>query len=400
MSQLSDPYQSPLIEALSLLKIGDIKIARMKLGLPLNLLTDEEFIQGMISLEQGVNLFKQGKQPEAVEHFQKVLPIINNSTDEETKVFVNIMSNFAEGISRLLKGDAYGALPFLDISADAIERLSFFLPGLDKVTFSLKATSYIALARANLNAGDITSAESWIGKAYGEYEQLFALLDPENKEDIPGFVEIYTSRIEVANLFAFLDIQSLDLDNMEQHLKTVSEDVSKLEHFVEKIQPGPFQKVARTILILHSVLKDLYSIESDLVFGRSPVNKNRIEKLQRVAQDLFKAKEIAEKAGERGKGILYPINQLSKIRQNLLKIGKIGKEEFGRFAGIVSLCSLIVLIIVVHLTIRPSGFTALLYFLGQLILSLIVGFGYGAIRFRPLLKLYSEALKTKDEKRN
>jgi tetratricopeptide (TPR) repeat protein len=397
--QVPESYQPKLDELLEemfgLLKKGDIEGARIKFGLSSNLVTDEEFIHGMISLEQGLILFVQGRQPEAVEHFRKALPIINKSTYKEAKTLIKALIGFAEGYSKLLKGDAYGALPLLGMSTEVIEKFSFFEPELKNAVISLKATSYAALARASLNEGDISAAESWIGKEYDQHEQLLALLNPANEADYIGFVEIYGSRLETAVLFAFMALQSLDLDRMEKRLKSATDNEARLSEFVDKIQSGPMQNVAIVILKLYSVLRDLHKMEKALVFDRSPLNKNRIEIFQHISRELYDAKEIAKRAGERGKGYLYTIDQLEKIRKNLLIAGKIEMRDFGRFAGIISVCALVALMFVLYITIRPSGLLAFLYFIGATIMSLIAGFGFGALRFRPLLKLYLDAVKTK-----
>lgn len=384
-------------EALELLKRGDTTNARLKLSIPASV-TDNDFVQGMVALEKGAELFKQGRQPEAKDYFQKALPMINNSIDEEAKVLVRWLLSISEGISRLLCGDAHGALPFFEFSNDVLERISFFIPDFKKIAFSSKAMVYISLARANLNAGEIATAETWAGKAYDQYAQLLTLLDPKHEEDIPAFVEIYGTRLESVVTFARFDLEALDLDNLEKRLTAVRDDSSKLREFIEKSSAGPIQNVAKVLLILYSIMKDLHSLEKDIVFSRLPINKNRIEKFQSTAQQLFEVEEIAKKTGERGKASLYTISQLKRIRQNLLVAGKIGKEDFGRYAGVISFFCFLAIMIIVNILIKPSGITALAYSLGALIMSLIAGFGYGAIRFKPLLKLYAETLKPKSDK--
>jgi len=49
--------------------------------------------------------------------------------------------------------------------------------------------------------------------------------------------------------------------------------------------------------------------------------------------------------------------------------------------------------VLVHFTINPGENTALFYFLDELIILLIIDFGYGALKFRLLIKLLSEMMK-------
>ncbi len=85
------------------------------------------------------------------------------------------------------------------------------------------------------------------------------------------------------------------------------------------------------------------------------------------------------------------------LQQNLLQIGKTATQDFGRFNGVVSLSAFISLYLLAHFTLRPARYQGAPSFVGALILSLIVGFGYGALRFRPLLKLFADAMRERPE---
>jgi hypothetical protein len=64
-------------------------------------------------------------------------------------------------------------------------------------------------------------------------------------------------------------------------------------------------------------------------------------------------------------------------------------------SGPIALCALVLQITIVHLTIKPAGYAAILFFLGEIIVSLIVGYGYEALKFKPLLNLYADTIKRK-----
>ena len=89
--------------------------------------------------------------------------------------------------------------------------------------------------------------------------------------------------------------------------------------------------------------------------------------------------------------------QLDRLQEKFWEIGKVKKKDFGKFGGIISFVVLVIQILIVHFTAHPTGTVALLFFLGEIIISLIVGFGFEAIKFKPLLSLYSEALKAKKQ---
>lgn len=396
MPDIQKAIEFPLLEAFKFVKIGDLKNARLSLNLTEIEIGNEELVNGIISLDTGLSLFIQGRHPDALEYFKKASFLISLLPDEATKFIINTLMNFTEGITKLLKGDAHGALPYLDISADAIQRLSYFIPGFTKASYSTRATCNIAIARAFMNGGDLQNAKLLISKANTEYEQLLLLLDKTKSEDIPFLMEIYGTRVEIGLLFISLDLQSLEINDMNERLEAIKSDVEKLEPLINNYPINQIQRVVTILVDYYSIMKEFKSLVHDLIFLRLPINKERIQKLQNLRVKLFIVKESAENAGERGQLFLHSINQLIKYRDNLLTIGHVSKSDFGRFAGIISGSMFIMLTIVVTFIIRPSESTALLYFFGNFIMSLIVGFGFGALKFKPLLKLYSEALKTKN----
>jgi hypothetical protein len=79
------------------------------------------------------------------------------------------------------------------------------------------------------------------------------------------------------------------------------------------------------------------------------------------------------------------------------KIGKVQKNDFGRMSGLIALSALILQVIIFHLTIRPTGNAAISFFLGEIVVSLIAGYGYEALKFKPLLKIYSDSISKKSD---
>jgi hypothetical protein len=251
----------------------------------------------------------------------------------------------------------------------------------------------MALVRIYLNNGDIHNAESSIGNVYNQFDQLIKLLNEKDIEDNGYFADIYGANIEYAIVLASLDLQSLDFENMDRQLKSASKSVSKLTELLDKIDDNQIKRILEALLNIYTVLKDLHRITKNLIILRSPLNKNDIIKINDIGTLLFNTKKLAELSGERGRGVVNAINRLEKFRLNLLSVGKINKSDFGRFSGIVSLITLIILIIVIHLIIRLPELNKPGVLLLEVIMSLITGFGYGAIRFRSLLKIYSNIIK-------
>jgi hypothetical protein len=383
----------PLSKAIELVKKSNLSSARLVLEIDENQISNNDFINQIIALEHGFDLATIGNQVEALVHFKKALPIINHLKDPELRIILLTIVAFCEGVTRLLNGDAHGALSFFNAGTEIIEKLSFFNPYLEKSYLYFRAICHMALVRIYLNNGDIHNAESSIGNVYNQFDQLIKLLNEKDIEDNGYFADIYGANIEYAIVLASLDLQSLDFENMDRQLKSASKSVSKLTELLDKIDDNQIKRILEALLNIYTVLKDLHRITKNLIILRSPLNKNDIIKINDIGTLLFNTKKLAELSGERGRGVVNAINRLEKFRLNLLSVGKINKSDFGRFSGIVSLITLIILIIVIHLIIRLPELNKPGVLLLEVIMSLITGFGYGAIRFRSLLKIYSNIIK-------
>ncbi len=392
--------QSSIFKALKKLKEGDIDEARRLMGIQPRQVNDEDFAAGMISFEKGLTFLLSAHHPKAVQPLREALTIIKLSTDDDAKFFVSVLADFADGISKLLGGDAHSAVGLLDVSAEAIERLSFFLPGFEKLALSFKAASRVALARTFMNSGNLSEAESCFGSVTSIYDDLLGRLNETNKEDIPLIAEVFGSRIEGSILFMSLDISVLDFDSMNLRLESTKDSYDRLKEILPKVAESPIKSAFEILCILYTVFETITPIGRRIIIERMPLTKVEFEELSAIDSKLFQARQIANTAGERGRVFLFSINQLSRLHERFLPIGKVRKKDFGRLSGLISLMALIVQVLLVHFTIRPTGNTALVFFLGEIIIALIVGYGYEAIKFKPLVGLYSEALKSRIDKTN
>ncbi len=396
MKDQNDKY--PIKKALKSLKEKDILTSKNLMGINSDQLDDRDFVEAMRSLENGLTLLAKGHHPQASEPLRKALPILNLSSNEEMKFLVSIMADFSDGISKLFAGDAHSAATLLNLSTEAIERLTFFIPGFEKVALSCKAASQIAVSRTLLNSGNLPEAEAIFGKVEIIYRELRELLDESNKDDIPFLAETLSSKIEFSILLMSFDLTVLDFDSMKNRLDAAKTNYTELLKILPNFADTPIKTVLEVICILFSVYKVLAEIGNKIICERKPLTIKDIEKLIEVDKKLFEAHQKANISGERGRPLIFSISQLNKLQERFLEIGKIKKKDFGKYGGFISLGALIIQVLIVHFTIHPAGTEALLFFLGEIIVSLIVGFGFEAIKFKPLLSLYSEAIKAKINK--
>ena len=392
--------KSPLMLSLQYLKKKDLKSSLEVLDITESQAQEIDFINCMMALEEGLNLLFSGHHSQSVVHLRNATPLLEIINDGETKFIVHTLANFAEGISLLLQGNAHEAAKLLKIGSKEVQRLNFFIPGMEKLLLSFKAAAEMAVAKTYLNIGDMPSVESTFGKILQIHEEFLSKLDETKHEDFPFFQEIFGTQVELSLIFMRLDLEVLDFDSLAKRIEFTKENFNKLGSFIEKssksiTNTNPIKKVLEITQLLYEIFEIYSRIGKSVIMERVPLTKCQIKELLIADNKIFEAHQKANNAGDRGKLYLYTINQLKRLNYSLFVIGKVQKNDFGMKSGLIALCALIVQIVIVHLTIKPTGNAAITFFLGEIIVSIIAGYGYGALKFIPLLNLYSDTIKRK-----
>jgi hypothetical protein len=389
---------SPLNNAIYHAKSGNIQKAREELVIQDEDITDQYIVDSLIDFEQAYDLLISGQHSKAVDPLKKSLYLIEKSNDSDTRFIVNFLKEYADGIEKLFSGDVVGAYDKLNISAETLEKASFFDPNFIKYALSIKAASHIALARQNLNIGHLEKAESIAGAIAQIYSDLISRLDENKEEDLALLAEANAIQLEMFNIFSSIDISVLDFDSAEKRLNASIQFYEKLKYHFPNLKDNTIKLVLEVDLILYDVLNKILQIGRSVIYEKSHLTEKDIRTLKDIDLNLYNAKNLALKAQERGRGYFYIINQLSRLQERLLIIGKIQEKHIISISGVIALVSFLILLFSVDFTINPSGYEAIFYFIGELIISLIVGFGYGAVKFVPLIRLVTEALNTKKDK--
>jgi len=374
----------------TLVKRNEIGKARELIKIKDDKITDSQFIDYIISLEKFIKLFVSGRQPEAFQYVSNIDQLLSFSNDDGLKYFLNTLLNFSEGLRRLLAGDVWKAESLLDIGSKDMERMSFFVPEFKKFGLNYKAVAKIATVRIYLNAGDIETAKRVSGEVNDIYDELLKTLDANIESDLSGFAEVFAAKLELSNLFTSLDYILYDLESMKNRLDNATVYKRELEKYKSQLKDGPIKLLIMASINIHSIFLEFYKLTRKILVLREPFDKSDIKELSEIQKTLFDTKELTINAGLRGQGYLYMVNQLIAIRNNLYSLGKISKKDFGRFSGMISGIAFLIFLIIVQLFIQPSAQLQFVYIFSVLILSLIVGFGYGALKFQPLLKLLSK----------
>jgi hypothetical protein len=391
---------SPILRALELLRTGQVQEARTVLGLRASDPSDQDFVQGLTAVETSLRLLAGARPTEALPHLERSLALVQRANDQEAKLLIPILIEFARGLTKLHAGDAHGALHSFEEVSTATETLSFFAPDLGRFAANSRVLACIALARASLNAGDVQAAERWWGKTEDILRELSALLNPENAADAPAIAEAYGTSVEFASSFALYDLQALATADAAERLLLVVAKRDLLEQAIRHVPDGPFRDICETTLIVNKALERIVSVTDKVLYGAGSPDITALETLRHQVKELSRARELASRAGDRGAGYRWMIGHVGRFARNLMTVHGFRKEDFGRYAGLVAGGVFVVLMGIVHLTIRPSQTLGAWYFLGCLILALIGGFGFGALRFAPLLRIYREVLRDTPEKSN
>ncbi|MGM8850776.1 hypothetical protein ACS8E6_09735 [Salinicola halophyticus] len=316
---------SPLSLALQYLKSNDLQSSIKTLGISNTQAIEMNFTECMMSLEQGLNLLTSGHHSQSIAPLRKAMPLIAITNDEDAKTIIPILADFAEGISLLLQGNAHDAAKLLRISSDSIQRLNFFIPGLERMLLSFKAAAELAVTKTHMHVGNMTEVESAFGKVVQIHDELLSKLDESKIEDMPYFSEVFGTRVEFSLLFMRLDLEALDFEALEKRVNLIKEDLEKLSKFLAKSSQSPIKSTLEIIQTLHLIF-EIYSRAGKTIFiNRHPLKEAEIEELLVADRKIFEAHQKANNAGDRGKMFLYTINQLKRVNDNLLTAGKVKK---------------------------------------------------------------------------
>jgi hypothetical protein len=378
--------------AIQLAKAGQLQAARTLLSVPASV-TDQDLLAALQALAEGLTLFRQDRHQDAAQHLAVAAAILKASTDVEVAFVIEMVKNLSDGIARLAYGDAHGAMALLDLGAEQTRRLAFFYPELENIAVKAKALSYLAIARAFVILGDLGQARQWFAKADQEHSRFLELLQNEANADPLHFAAVYCTRLELALLMFRVDLEGLDLESAERFLRDSVHDQANLERHLQNAPDTLNSRVMRAVAAVMKAAHKLLPVAGKVIANRRVLARADVADLKTVDDLLFEARELAIEGGQLGAGYLYMITQLQRFRLNLLKVGSVTTADFGRLGGPVTAGTLVVLVTTIHLTFAPSGILALGFFFGSLVVSLVAGFGYGALRFKPLLELIRKEIR-------
>ena len=379
--------ENPVEQAIECVRNGDIDAARKILGVTPEEATDEEFFEGLQAYDLGMELFQQQQHAAAVGPLRQVVALFQHADDPGVRMQVNFIHHLAEGIALFATGNTHAALEFFQNARDMVRQVPFPNQALKKVAAYFHLVCLMASARAALSSMDLPNAKKILAEAHQQGEQFLKMVDPGDKTDVALEMTVYAERILAETGFALLDFNALNGEDASARLDNSLGTVKTLEKLLAAADPGSQVRGAAEMAIgFYWALEGLNRLVTEIVVRRGSLTQDRAKRLEAARKRLKQVEDLSEKMGPIGNAMHVQAVQLERYARNLPAIGGATKQDFGRFSGMLSLVSMIVLLFVTKVVFDPSGAAAMYYYLTALAMGLIVGFGLGALRFIPLFR--------------
>ena len=372
-------------QSIELFKQSKIDDARSLLNIPESKLNLTDFISQITDIDTGFKLLSKHRIIEAATHFERGYNLIELSSDSEAKFVITLLIEFAYGIQHLHNGNPYDALHTFEKISTTAKEMSFLDSNLERFALSSKAAACIALSKIYMGTGNYDEVRRWQSEAEIVYEELYELLDEKDSNDIVYFIEIFSFKIEVATFWIYANLQILNIDEVKRIICSRSDTFTKFKKYIQQ------QQQTREIDNMAHVIKDIYncyielsSVFEDTIYKQKMMTKENVAKLKSITQSISEIKELLSKCGQRGLNFSWFIKNLEDLTKNILTLNYKYRKNFGTLSGLITGTAFIIIVLILkllfNLELNNTNLISILFF------SLIVGFGYGALRFLPLIK--------------
>ena len=375
---------------IALVKQGNLIDARLIAGLDDSNAPNENFVAAVMSLDQARDVLKKGRHAQAAPHLLSTLTVFGKTSNKALLFKLNILCKFCVGMSNLFAGDTYGAKRLFDEAASDLNGASFIDNNYKVAAYSIKAAAYIALYKIFLSIGEIDKAEDASAEAEAVYRDLLKLDITRKAAKNNAILEANSVAPELAINGALQRLSCLDVEPAMAKLEGAREAYNELRKIINDVGDTTISFVLKANLSLYDAFVGLCQVSKVILKGKNIISRKEYLLIERVVVQLSDARNFATKARERGRIYLFTINQLERYASNLTEIGRMTKNDFGRYSGAVSLISFFLCCVLLRFVADPAWLNSKVHFIGVIIISLVVGFGYGAIRFKSLISLVAD----------
>ncbi len=345
----------------------------------------ENPVGNMIALAHALECLAAGRMAEAAPHLDRAGDFIGKSSSPFVCGGFALLGLVAHAMLALSLGDAFGAFRCFALVHQHMERISFGSREERKVMLTLGQPMAVSVARALLNNGDIVGFLNVRARLRSDQEELLALLDTEIPDDVNVRIVTLATRLELTVGASLVALTGLDIENAIELAANAKTDEQLLAPVHASHTALATRSIAESDLLISECLRALCGVVDHVVRRRSVLGGPETAELAGLRAKLRKAIEVAQSAGEGGAGTARQARGLLEYTDRLERIGLGTRADFGRLAGFVALASFSGLTVAGFLS-GCRGITAVAYISASLVISLVAGFGFGAIRFWPLVR--------------
>lgn len=401
-STAAHPYDHVLVrpvnEATELIRQGKIKDAKVRLSVPDVALEDQDFCNQLIELEHGFRLWRSQRHGEAAPHFAQATKLISVIVNHETKAILQFISSTSHGIFALNTGDTTTALKNLEAANSYVKPLTVNHPDFILLSWGVQSAAYASLAQFHASRGEFGNVEKIYGRISVLYSDIKGYLERHEIKEPEPYAEIYGVLLEFHLVISYHEIMLLNFQNAKMRLNSAKNDATKFREYLEKLGDNAFKTVCESISILYDIFIILCDASEHLMEQKNEPTKELIASLENLPDMFFQAKDAALKSGPRAENLVNYIRNLQIYSDGITRMAKPRKKPAIEIGSIIFLLSFIILVTFTQYVIQPSDSTMIIYLVSIFFVSLIGGFGYGALRFLPLLNQYQKLLEAVQQK--
>jgi len=345
-----------------------------------------------VELDKSFDLVASGRLSETPPLLQRCSAFILMSQNADVKAGFAMLHLIAMAARDLAAGNAHGALANMSSVKAVAETAAFFDTSLKKPLLVLENFIAVSVMRILVSRGDIGALRRAIPIVRSRQEEAIRLLDDTSEADVQSLVHLYSTRVELGVVLAVADLCAYELAGARKDLSSVEGDVSRLNELYPRHYANSTRRLVEAELEQYEALASIVDLAETLVCKRRPYNRAERTRAGEVLDRLCRARELAEGAGDTGSGTANLVVSLHSMVVNMEHLGVGGARDFGRYGGVVAGIAYVPLITLAWVLYRPEGWWLGFTLLVTLVLALVVGFGAGAIRFRPFVKTLAERL--------
>ena len=354
---------------------------------------DQKAVQSVLkifgSFFKAIELFQKGNLIEARNLFQLAVNGFNQIRYQELRDLSIGFSIYTEAIIQFQQSNINQALQLFTQAKKYLRNAEKFSSKFESFIEHMEPGQFYLLGMKAMMVYDFATAKTLIEKASQSMEEV---VNKYYKEPEP----LYYTYKGIARLYKamYTFIKSYNEFNQFEYDKLINEqelirDASQARELLSKgdTQHRIFKNlnyIAEALVYLLSSISELAHLMQKVFFSTF---KPDLRTLRPLKKKIRKASDLFSKAGDEAVVYVRMCDQLYNSVNNLERISKPNKKDFGIFSGLVSCASFLPLFLIISWAnwFFKIGLEARTIITSSIVLALIGAFGFGALKFKSLI---------------